>query len=332
MRYQPRLKKDLPVEPVTVNEDRFSLESAKYPQFDELYMTQRNQEWFETEIDFSKDWDSWNTLSKDEQFFYKNTLATFANADQIVLANVAGQLVNELHHQEMICNLAFQSHMEAIHARTYKAAIETLIRDPEERIYLFRSILTNPIVKPKMEWSMMWLDPEVALADRLVAWTCVEGLFFASSFASLNYARSKGILPGVSYSNEFIASDEALHCVFSSMVYRECKNQLTTDDIHELVGSAVDIECEFVRQSLPYELPGMNADLMQEHVKSQADVLFKLLGHDPFYKVKTPFGFMFGFGLDGKTNFFERRVPDYVKSDASALKEAKVENAGDDLD
>lgn len=320
------------MEPITVNQDRFSLDPPKYPQFVDLYKTQRNQEWFETEIDFSKDLESWNTLSKDEQFFYKNTLATFANADQVVLANVAGQLANELQFPEMIMNLAFQSHMEVIHSLTYNESIKTLIRDPEERDYLFRSILTNPIVKPKMEWSLVWLDPEVALADRLVAWTCVEGLFFASSFASLNYARSKGILPGVSYSNEFIASDEALHCVFSSMVYRECKNQLTTDDIHDLVGSAVDIECEFVRQSLPYELSGMNADLMQEHVKSQADVLFHLLGQEPFYNIKTPFGFMFGFGLDGKTNFFERRVADYVKSDASALKDAKFENAGDDLE
>lgn len=331
MPYKPRLKKDLPVEPITKNEDRFSLDPMKYPQFKHLYDTQRAQEWLETEIDWTKDYDDWCKLSSAEQFFFKNTLAFFANADLIVLENVSGQLARELAYPEMTINLAFQSHMEVIHALTYNDAIRAVIRDPVERDYLFKSVQHNPVIKPKGDWSVTWLDPEVALADRLAAWTCVEGLFFASSFASLNYARSRGLLPGISYSNELIASDEALHCVFSSMCYRECENKLTDDEMHELVGSAVDIECQFVRDSLPSDLIGMNADLMIQHVCSQGDVILKLLGHEPFYNVSSTFDFMFGFGLSSKSNFFERRVSDYVKSDASALKTERVQGFGTEL-
>lgn len=322
---KPRLRASLPVESLTQrNVRRFAPFPVEDTQMMELYKAQRSQEWFETEIDFSKDAEHWLKLSPQKQFFLKNTLANFANADQIVLVNVNSQLAKEITNPEIGWNLAFQAHMEVIHSLTYNISIDTVITDPKEKEELFRSIETNPVVMPKMEWSQEWLNDEVALADRMVGWGCVEGLFFASSFASLFWIRGENILPGLCESNELISSDEALHVQLSTGIYKRCDNPLSLEEAQNIVESAVDVECKFAEDGLPVSMLGMNASLMKIHIENQADVLLRLLGFNPMYNQETPFDFMFKFGLQGKTNFFEKHNTAYRKTDLSSVRDCKI--------
>jgi ribonucleotide reductase beta subunit family protein with ferritin-like domain len=322
---RPRTRVELPAEPITLSQRRFAPFPIQDHEMMEIYTAQRKQEWFETEINFSHDYDSWQKLSIHEQFFFKNTLANFANADQIVLVNVNSQLSAEIQVPEIVWNLAFQAHMEVIHSITYNMAIDTVIKDPQEKEMLFRSIETNPVVQPKMQWSQEWLNSDVALSDRMVGWCCVEGLFFASSFASLFWARKRGILPGISQSNELISKDEALHVKLGSAIYRRCENKLSLQEVQDIIESAVDIECKFAEDGLAVDLIGMNAGMMKKHIESQADALLVLLGYDKMYNTVTPFDFMFEFGLQGKTNFFERHNPDYARTDNSQVKKIQVQ-------
>lgn len=322
---KPRLTAALPIERLTQrNVRRFAPFPIEDDQMMELYKAQRAQEWFESEIDFSKDAEHWAKLPAQKQFFLKNTLANFANADQIVLVNVNSQLAKEITNPEIGWNLAFQAHMEVIHSLTYNMAIDTVIADTQEKENLFRSIETNPVVMPKMEWSQEWLNEEVALPDRMAGWGCVEGLFFASSFASIFWIRKENILPGIGQSNEQIASDEALHVQLSTGIYKRCDNPLSIEEAQNIVESAVDVECKFAEDGLPVNMLGMNASMMKQHVENQGDVLLRLLGFDPMYNVETPFDFMFTSGLQGKTNFFEKQNTAYRKPDLSSVRTCKI--------
>lgn len=324
--WQPRLKSDVPVEPITVADTRnLNLYPKRYPQLWETYEQQLKQHWTQHSIDFSQDLASWNTLQSGEQFFFKNTLANFANSDQILVINAGSTLIQEINIPIVQLNLVQQAAMEGIHGVTYNDAIDTVIKDPKERELIFDAARTSPIVKPKTSWCEQWLNPELALADRLLAWQMVEGLFFASSFASLFWARKRKILPGITQSNEYISKDEALHVELGSQIYDLCINKLEQEDAYALVETAVEIECKFARDGLPVNLLGMNAEMMEEHIQNQADCILLLNKYEPLYNVpESPFEFMKGFGIPSKTNFFEKRSTDYEHVDVSSGSSAVI--------
>ena len=258
------------------------------------------------------DWES--KLNDDERFFIKHVLAFFAASDGIVNENLAENFLSEVQYTEAKFFYGFQVMMENIHSETYSLLIDTYIKDTKEKNYLFNAIETFEPVKKKADWAMRWID-NGSYAERLISFAAVEGIFFSGSFCSIFWLKKRGLMPGLTFSNELISRDEGLHCDFACMLYNNhLVNKLPKEQVQKIIADAVEIEKEFVTESLPVRLIGMNSDLMSQYIEFVADRLLTELGNDKIYNTSNPFDFMDMINLQGKTNFFEKRVGEYQKA------------------
>ncbi len=305
----------LPVEPILVeNTDRFVLFPIKHNDIWSFYKKAEASFWTAEEIDLSQDTVDWeNKLNDDERHFIKHVLAFFAASDGIVNGNLAINFLNEVQYPEARCFYGFQVMMENIHSETYSLLIDTYIKDTAEKNHLFKAIDTLPCVKKKAEWAVRWIN-KGSFAERLVAFAAVEGIFFSGSFCSIFWLKKRGLMPGLSFSNELISRDEGLHCDFACLLYNQLVNKLPEESVKEIIANAVEYEKEFVSDALPVKLIGMNAELMCQYIEFCADRLLLSLGVGKIYNAKNPFDFMEMISLQGKTNFFEKRVSEYQKS------------------
>lgn len=304
------------------NKERFVLLPIKYPKIWEMYKKHEASFWTAEEIDLSPDLKDWEKLTSDEQHFVKHVLAFFAASDGIVNENLAVNFMREVQLPEARCFYGFQIMIENIHSETYSLLIDTYIKDAAEKRYLFNAIETVPCVQKKAEWALRWIN-NGSFAERLVAFAAVEGIFFSGSFCSIFWLKKRGLMPGLSFSNELISRDEGLHCDFACLLYGMLENKLSQEQIYQIITDAVKNEHEFVTDALPVSLIGMNAKLMCQYIEFVADRLLVALGYPKIYNVANPFDFMETISLQGKTNFFEKRVGEYQKAGVMASKEAQ---------
>ena len=291
---------------------------SKYINVWNLYKHHMSVFWTAEEIDLSKDKNDWVKLNNNEQFFIKNVLAFFAGSDGIVNENITERFINEIDSQEVKCFYGFQEAMENIHSETYSLLIDTYITDEEEKTRLFNGIETIPCVKKKAQWAIKWInDDKSNFATRLVAFACVEGIFFSGSFCAIFWLKKRGLMPGLTFSNELISRDEGLHTQFAVELYKTENYKLDESIVHNIVKDAVDIETEFITQSLPCNLIGMNSILMTEYIQFVADRLLVQFGYNKIYNTENPFDFMELISMRTKTNFFEKRVGEYSKAGVS---------------
>jgi ribonucleoside-diphosphate reductase beta chain len=280
-----------------------------------MYKKQEASIWTAEELDLSPDLVDWESkLNDDERFFIKHVLAFFAASDGIVNENLAENFLSEVQYTEAKFFYGFQVMMENIHSETYSLLIDTYIKDTKEKNYLFNAIETFEPVKKKADWAMRWID-NGSYAERLVSFAAVEGIFFSGSFCSIFWLKKRGLMPGLTFSNELISRDEGLHCDFACMLYNNhLVNKLPKEQVQKIIADAVEIEKEFVTESLPVRLIGMNSDLMSQYIEFVADRLLTELGNNKIYNTSNPFDFMDMINLQGKTNFFEKRVGEYQKA------------------
>jgi ribonucleoside-diphosphate reductase beta chain len=304
------------------NKDRFVLFPIKYNDIWEFYKKSEASFWTAEEIDLSQDLADWNNkLNDNERHFVKHVLAFFAASDGIVNENLAINFLNEVQYPEARCFYGFQIMMENIHSETYSLLIDTYIKDPAEKDKLLHAVDTVPCVGKKADWAIRWIG-NGTFAERLIAFAAVEGIFFSGSFCSIFWLKKRGLMPGLSFSNELISRDEGLHCDFACMLYtNHVKNQLPQEQVTKIIADAVTIEKEFVSDAIPVKLIGMNADLMCQYIEFCADRLLLALGCPKLYNAANPFDFMEMISLQGKTNFFEKRVAEYQKSGVMNNKE-----------
>jgi ribonucleoside-diphosphate reductase subunit M2 len=289
-----------------------------------MYKKQIDCFWRAEEIDLSKDLTNWESLNADEKHFISMILAFFAASDGIVLENLASRFMTEVQVSEARAFYGFQIAMENIHSETYSLLIETYIKDKEEKSRLFNAIEHFPCIKKKSDWAQKWIhDNRSSFATRLVAFACVEGIFFSGAFCSIYWLKKRGLMPGLTFSNELISRDEALHCEFAILLYSKLLKKIDKARIHELIKEAVDIETEFICEALPCRLIGMNSEMMSQYIRFVADRLCVQLGYKKIYNVSNPFDFMELISLEGKTNFFEKR------NDSYALANKKSDDAFD---
>lgn len=296
------------------NQSRFCMFPIKYPEVWEMYKKAESSFWTAEEVDLQDDTKQWETLTDDEKHFIKHVLAFFASSDGIVNENLATRFMRDVQIPEARAFYGFQIAIENIHSEMYSLLLDVYIRDPEEKDRLFRAIETVPCVKKKADWAMKWIESPRSFSERLIAFAVVEGIFFSGSFCAIYWLKKRGLMPGLSFSNELISRDEGLHCDFACLLYSMLTNKLPNDVVKNIVTEAVDIEIEFVNDALPVGLIGMNANLMSQYIQFVADRLLVALGQDKVYNVANPFDWMETISLQGKTNFFERRVGDYQKS------------------
>jgi ribonucleoside-diphosphate reductase beta chain len=304
------------VEPILVNNpNRFVLFPIEHHDIWEAYKTQQAMIWTAEEIDFQQDITDWeNKLTDDERYFIKHVLAFFAASDGIVNENLAENFVKEVQYTEAKFFYGFQIAMENVHSETYSLMIDTYIKDDKEKDYLFNAIETFPPVRKKADWALEWID-NGSFAQRLIAFAAVEGIFFSGSFCSIFWMKKRGLMPGLTFSNELISRDEGLHMEFAVLLYNNhLETKLPKEEVQHIITTAVEIEKEFVTESLPVRLIGMNADLMAQYIEFVADRLLVELGNDKVYNATNPFDFMDMINLQGKTNFFEKRVGEYQKA------------------
>jgi len=295
------------------NKDRFVILPINYPAIWEMYKKHEASFWTAEEIDLSDDQKHWESLSDGERHFISHVLAFFAASDGIVNENLAVNFMSEVQVPEARCFYGFQIMMENIHSETYALLIDSYIKNPTEKDRLFHAIDTVPCVKKKAEWALKWIN-NGNFAQRLVAFAAVEGIFFSGSFCSIFWLKKRGLMPGLTFSNELISRDEGLHCEFACLLYSMLSTKLSKEEVTEIIADAVVIEKEFVTDALPVRLIGMNADLMAQYIEFVADRWLVELGYDKLYYATNPFDFMEMISLQGKTNFFEKRVGDYQKS------------------
>jgi ribonucleoside-diphosphate reductase beta chain len=297
------------------NKNRFVLFPIEHYDIWEMYKKQQACIWTAEEIDLAQDLNDWrNKLTDDERYFVKNVLAFFAASDGIVNENLAENFVSEVQYTEAKFFYGFQIMMENIHSETYSLLIDTYINDQEEKSRLFNAIETIPAVKKKAEWALRWVDSP-NFQERLVAFAAVEGIFFSGSFCSIFWLKKRGLMPGLSFSNELISRDEGMHCDFAVMLHNNhLVNKVSEARIREIIISALEIEKEFITESLPVRLIGMNSELMKQYLEFVADRLLVDLGCSKMYNSENPFDFMMNISLQGKTNFFEKRVGEYQKA------------------
>ncbi|KAL3813896.1 hypothetical protein ACJIZ3_015164 [Penstemon smallii] len=305
----------IPEEPLLApNPDRFCMFPIQYPQIWEMYKKAEASFWTAEEVDLSQDLRQWESLSSDEQHFIKHVLAFFAASDGIVLENLAGRFMKEVQVSEARAFYGFQIAIENIHSEMYSLLIETYIKDSSEKNMLFHAIDTIPCIQKKAEWALRWIDGSESFAERIIAFACVEGIFFSGSFCSIFWLKKRGLMPGLTFSNELISRDEGLHRDFACLLYGLLKMKLSEEKVKALVSEAVEIEREFVCDALPCALVGMNCELMSEYIEFVADNLLVALGYGKLYNVHNPFDWMELISLQGKTNFFEKRVGEYQKA------------------
>ncbi len=310
-------------EPLLIeNKERFVLFPIKYDEIWKMYKKAEASFWTAEEIDLSADFKDWEKLNNGEKHFIKHVLAFFAASDGIVNENLAVNFMREVQIPEARSFYGFQIMMENIHSETYSLLIDTYIKDLNEKQKLFNAIETVPCVKEKAEWALKWINsPD--FVERLVAFAAVEGIFFSGSFCSIFWLKKRGLMPGLSFSNELISRDEGLHCDFACLLYKMIKNKLPAERLYEIINDAVKIEKEFVSEALPVDLIGMNSKLMCQYIEFVADRLMVALGYPKLYHKTNPFDFMELISLQGKTNFFEKRVGEYQKAGVMNCNRAK---------
>lgn len=298
---------------------RFSLFPIQYPDLWAMYKQHVASFWTADEIDLSADLTDWQErLSDSERHFVSMVLAFFAGADGIVMENLAERFCREITVPEARCFYSFQMAMESIHQETYCLLIDTYITDPKDRELLFSAHTRVPSVERKAKWAQRYIGSDASFAERLVAFAAVEGIFFSGAFCAIFWLKKRGLMPGLTFSNELISRDEGLHCSFACQLYSKLQNKLSEEDMHSLIGEAVSVEKDFICDALPVSLIGMNADLMSQYIEFVADRLLRDLGYRPLYGSKNPFDWMDMISLEGKTNFFEKRVGEYQKSGVMA--------------
>jgi ribonucleoside-diphosphate reductase beta chain len=307
------------------NPNRFVLFPIEHDDIWSFYKKTEASFWTAEEIDLQQDVSDWeNKLNDDERHFIKHVLAFFAASDGIVNENLAENMVREVQYTEAKFFYGFQIMMENIHSETYSLLIDTYIKDGVEKEYLLKAIEHIDCVKKKADWALRWIN-EGNFQERLIAFAAVEGIFFSGSFCSIFWLKKRGLMPGLTFSNELISRDEGMHCDFACLLYtKHIVHQLPKDTVTKIITDAVEIEKEFVTDALPVNLIGMNADLMCQYIEFVSDRLLESLGCDKLYKVENPFPWMDMISLQGKTNFFEKRVGDYQKSGVMAEKEKQV--------
>ena len=293
---------------------RFTTFPIRYPQLWDLYKKAVASFWTTEEIDLAGDLKDWERLNADEQHFIKMVLAFFAASDGIVMENIDLNFGRDVQIAEARSFYAYQSFNESIHSETYSLMIDKLVKDPEEKQRLFQAIETVPAVKHKAEWAMKWMNQDAPFAQRLVAFTCVEGIFFSGSFCSIFWLKKRGLMPGLSFSNELISRDEGLHQEFAVTLYSLLEEKLDDNTLFQIVMEALEIESEFITEALPCRLIGIDANSMHEYIMFVAKRLLLQLGCTQHSIVaNNPFDWMETISLEGKTNFFEKRVGDYSK-------------------
>ncbi|MFT6845862.1 MAG: ribonucleoside-diphosphate reductase beta chain [Flavobacteriales bacterium] len=297
------------------NKDRFVLFPIKHDDIWAFYKKSEASFWTAEEIDLDADTVDWEEkLNDDERHFIKHVLAFFAASDGIVNENLAEHFLKEVGYTEAKFFYGFQVMMENIHSETYSLLIDSYIKDPAEKDHLFNALETLPCVTKKANWALNWID-NGSFQERLVAFAAVEGIFFSGSFCAIFWLKKRGLMPGLTFSNELISRDEGMHCDFACLLYTQhLVNKLPEEKVVEIISNAVDIEKEFVTDALPVKLIGMNAKLMQQYIEFVADRLLLELGCKKIYNATNPFDFMEMISLEGKTNFFEKRVGDYQKA------------------
>ncbi|GAB5522757.1 MAG: ribonucleotide-diphosphate reductase subunit beta [Roseivirga sp.] len=308
------------------NKNRFVLFPIQHDDIWNFYKKAEASIWTAEEIDLHQDLTDWNDkLNEDEKYFIKHILAFFAASDGIVNENLAENFVNEVQYTEAKFFYGFQIMMENIHSETYSLLIDTYIKDPKEANALFNAIETFDAIKKKAEWALKWIESP-SFAERLIAFAAVEGIFFSGSFCSIFWLKKRGLMPGLTFSNELISRDEGLHCDFAVHLHNQhLINKVPKERIKEIILDALDIEREFITESLPVRLIGMNSDLMAQYLEFVTDRLLVELGCEKVYNSTNPFNFMEMISLQGKTNFFEKRVGEYQK--AGVMKESEDANA-----
>jgi ribonucleoside-diphosphate reductase beta chain len=309
------------------NKDRFVMFPLKYHDIWEMYKTAEHSFWTAEEIDLAQDLTDWNEkLNDSEKHFIKMVLAFFAASDGIVNENLAENFLKEVQYPEAKSFYGFQIAMENVHSETYSLLIDTYIKDSVEKDRLFHAIDNFPSIKEKADWALKWIASE-SFDERLIAFAAVEGIFFSGSFCSIFWLKKRGLMPGLSFSNELISRDEGLHCQFACLLHnRYIKDKVSEERIKEIICSAVDIERTFITESLPVSLIGMNSKLMEQYIEFTADFWLQALGCQKVYNVENPFDFMDMISLQGKTNFFEKRVAEYQKVSDKAIDFDKLDD------
>jgi len=295
------------------DENRFVLFPIQYNDIYEMYKKQLDCFWRVDEVDLSKDLKCWDTLNQDEKFFISMILAFFAASDGIVVENLGVRFMSEVQVSEARAFYAFQMAMETIHSEMYSLLIEKYIGDREEKSKLFNALNEFPCIKKKGDWAIKWIqDRRSSFASRLVAFACVEGIFFSGAFCAIYWLKQRGLMPGLTFSNELISRDEALHTEFAVLLYNKLVKKLDKKRVYEIIKEAVELEKEFIVSALPCRLVGMNGELMSQYIEFVADRLIVQLGYDKIYNSSNPFSFMEMISMEGKTNFFEKRVGEYA--------------------
>ena len=301
-------------EPLLIPDDnRFVMFPIKYDDIWAMYKKQIDCFWRAEEIDLSKDLDDWAKLNADEKHFISMILAFFAASDGIVLENLAQRFMSDVQISEARAFYGFQIAMENIHSHTYSLLIDTYIKDKDEKHKLFNAINNYPCIKKKSDWAQKWIhDNRSSFATRLVAFACIEGIFFSGAFSSIFWLKKRGLMPGLTFSNELISRDEALHCEFAILLYSKLEKKLPKAKLHEIVKECVAIEIEFICEALPCRLIGMNSELMSQYIQFVADRLCVQLGYPKIYNVANSLDYMELISLESKTNFFEKRLGEYA--------------------
>ncbi|KAK7944588.1 hypothetical protein WMY93_000316 [Mugilogobius chulae] len=296
------------------NPRRFVIFPIQYHDIWNMYKKAEASFWTAEEVDLSKDLQHWESLKDDERFFISHVLAFFAASDGIVNENLVERFTQEVQVTEARCFYGFQIAMENIHSEMYSLLIDTYIKDPQEREYLFNAIETLPCVKKKADWAINWIgNKSAAYGERVVAFAAVEGIFFSGSFAAIFWLKKRGLMPGLTFSNELISRDEGLHCDFACLMFKHLQHKPSSETVRRIISDAVAIEQEFLTEALPVKLIGMNCELMKQYIEFVADRLLLELGLDKMFRSENPFDFMENISLEGKTNFFEKRVGEYQR-------------------
>ncbi|KAK3249927.1 Ribonucleoside-diphosphate reductase small chain A [Cymbomonas tetramitiformis] len=300
------------------NEDRFTMFPIEHHDIWSMYKKAEASFWTAEEVDLTTDIKQWESLSEDEKHFISHVLAFFAASDGIVLENLGVRFMKEVQISEARAFYGFQIAIENIHSEMYSLLIESFIKEKAEKTHLFKAIQTIPCVQKKAAWAIKWIGSDDSFARRLLGFACVEGIFFSGSFCAIYWLKKRGLMPGLTFSNELISRDEGLHCDFACLLYSKLSNKLENGTVVEIIREAVEIEKEFVCDSLPCDLVGMNKGLMKTYIEFVADRLLVSLGCPKTYNVINPFDWMELISLQGKTNFFEKRVGEYQKSGVMA--------------
>ena len=300
------------------NKNRFVLFPIKYNDIYEEYKKAESTFWTINEIDLSKDINDWDKLNNNEKYFIKNIIGFFAGSDGIIIENLALRFLNEIEIPEARSFYSYQIFNENIHSETYSLLIDTYIKDNEEKNKIFNSIENIPCIAKKASWAYKWIqNNEVNFATRLIAFAIVEGIFFSGSFCAIYWLKKRGLMPGLTFSNELISKDEGMHCHFACLLYSYIKNKLKKEIVHEIFKEAVEIEKEFITESIPCNMIGMNSIMMKQYIEFVSDRLLVQLGYSKIWNTENPFDFMELISLRPKSNFFELRVGEYAKSSIS---------------